>query len=115
MAAHGNSSEPEKTSQQLVSMPRWYLLVVLIVSLVALVLSGVAYTNLAIARSDRINRENIERAKQTGIENDKRWCTMLTRLDDNARQVPPTTASGKLVAQDIHDLRIRLGCPDGPR
>jgi hypothetical protein len=45
-------------------------------------------------------------------ENDRRWCSLLTDLD-NAYRAPPGPASelGQKVAAEIHRLRVSFGCP----
>jgi hypothetical protein len=81
------------------STPRWYALVVIVVSIMALAIAGVLYTNYAIARQDKIEREN-----------DRRWCELLVTLDEAYQGNPPQSETGRAVARTIHDLRNALGC-----
>lgn len=41
-------------------------------------------------------------------ESNRKWCALLTSLDQP--EVPPTTERGRQVQQQIHDLRLGLGC-----
>lgn len=91
MATHANGGR--------LSMPRWYLLVAIVVSLLLTAVSGVAYTNWSIGQQDRAERAN-----------DQRWCRLLTTLDQAYRAAPPTSETGQRLAADIHELRQELGC-----
>lgn len=82
------------------STPRWYLLLAIVVSMLALAVAGVIYTNYSIKRQNATEREN-----------DRRWCALLSTLDGAYSSAPPQTETGRRVAAAIHDLRIELGCP----
>lgn len=68
--------------------------------LVAVLLSSLvtAVAALALTRHER-------------AESDRRWCSLLSELDA-AYQTPPgpTTEVGRKVAEEIHQLRVGLGC-----
>jgi hypothetical protein len=81
------------------SMPRWYLLVAIVGSMLLLSLAGVVYTNWSIHQQDRAERAN-----------DQRWCKLLTTLDEAYQATPPQTPTGQRLAADIHKLRQELGC-----
>jgi hypothetical protein len=51
------------------------------------------------------------RAEMERAESDRRWCALLTELD-NAYEAPPgpTTETGRKVAAEIHQLRVGFGC-----
>jgi hypothetical protein len=67
---------------------------------------GVGYTNYV--QSQARHRTEAERA-----ESDRRWCALLTELDNAYATSPgPTTEVGKKVAAEIHQLRVGLGCPE---
>lgn len=83
----------------LLTTPRWYLLVAVVVSMMLLAAAGIVYTNWAIGRQDKAEREN-----------DRRWCEMLVTLDDAYGSSPPQSELGRRLAADIHKLRIDLGC-----
>lgn len=44
-------------------------------------------------------------------ESDRKWCSVVSTLDDAWAESPPTTTSGRNLAHDIADLRRRLECP----
>lgn len=46
-------------------------------------------------------------------ESDRRWCQLLTTLDEAYSAAPPTTPTGRRLAGDIHQLRAELGCGTG--
>ena len=90
MAANGHG---------LLTTPRWYLLVAVVVSMMMLAAAGIVYTNWAIARGAAAERES-----------DRRWCQLLTTLDDAYQAAPPQTETGRRLAADVHKLRAELGC-----
>ncbi len=81
------------------SMPRWYLLLAIVGSMLLLSLAGVWYTNWSVSQQDKSERAN-----------DQRWCKLLTTLDEAYQATPPQTPTGQRVAADIHNLRAELGC-----
>lgn len=81
------------------TLPWWYALAGLVVSVLLLGVSGVAYTNYALRQTDATEREN-----------DRRWCALLSTLDTSYKANPPQTETGRAVAKGIHDLRTALGC-----
>jgi hypothetical protein len=44
-------------------------------------------------------------------DDDRRWCALLSNLDDAYRQNPPTSPTGRQIAADMHNLRVGFGCP----
>lgn len=80
-------------------MPRWYLLVTIVASILVLSICGVGYTTYVDGK-----RASAER------EADRNWCTLLTTLDEAYSSAPPTTELGRRVAKAIRDLRLRLDC-----
>lgn len=51
---------------------------------------------------------NVAYTQQVQRESDARWCDLLSSLDQP--QVPATTERGRIVQQQIHQLRVDLGC-----
>lgn len=43
-------------------------------------------------------------------EQDQRWCSLMSTLDDAYMENPPATEPGRRVAEQIHQLRSELGC-----
>lgn len=89
----------EKAHNGRLSMPRWYLLLVMVGSMLMLSGAGVLYTNWSISQQDKAERAN-----------DQRWCKLLTTLDEAYQATPPQTPTGQRLAADIHNLRAELGC-----
>ncbi len=81
------------------TMPRWYAIAAVVVSLLLLGGLGFWYTNYSLAEADKTEREN-----------DRRWCQLLVTLDDAYSTVPPTSELGRRVADAIHALRTDLEC-----
>lgn len=82
------------------SLPRWYFLATVVVSVLLVAGAGIWYTNYAIKQQERTEREQ-----------DRRWCALLTQIDNSYQRTPPTTETGKVFAQTLHQLRVELGCP----
>jgi hypothetical protein len=84
----------------------WYAIAVSFVACLVIALAGVGYTNYV--QSQARHRTEAERA-----ESDRRWCALLTELDNAYATSPgPTTEVGKKVAAEIHQLRVGFGCPE---
>lgn len=49
-------------------------------------------------------------ANRVARESERRWCGLITTLDDAYREHPPQSDAGRQVAADIAHLRIDLGC-----
>jgi hypothetical protein len=79
----------------------WYSLLVILVGAVALGFANAAYTNYVQHQSEQRFRRAVEISQQ-------RWCDLLNSLDHP--EVPSTTERGKQIQQQIHDLRLGLGC-----
>jgi hypothetical protein len=78
-------------------MPLWYLLLAMVVSM------GLV-AGLALWAADRSARQS-----------ERRWCGLVATLDDTYRSTPPSTPSGRQVADQIHQLRAEFGCPPSNR
>lgn len=90
------------------STPRirlWYALLVSFIACVATAIGSVYYTSV-------VQRQAERRAEVAAQESDRRWCALLTDLDDAYQGPPrPTTELGRKVAQEIHRLRVGFSCP----
>lgn len=83
----------------------WYALLVSFVACVVVAGSSVGYASW-------VNQQAERRSEAARQESDRRWCALLTDLDDAYQGPPkPTTALGLKVAEEIHRLRIGFGCP----
>lgn len=70
-----------------------YAIAVAFFAVVAIALAGVVYTSYVQRQSER------------------KWCSVVSTLDDAYRETPPATAPGRNLAASIADLRRELGCP----
>lgn len=73
--------------------PSWY-------TVAAILLSSIVTASVALVVAVRVNAES-----------DRKWCSVVTTLDDAWTQTPPTTPAGQNLARDFHELRQRLDCP----
>jgi hypothetical protein len=62
---------------------------------------NVAYTSHVSERADR-------RQAELRQQQDRRWCPLLASLDQPGQ--PPTTERGRLIQEQIHQLREDTGC-----
>lgn len=70
-----------------------YLAILALVAAVAVGVNSIVYAN------------SVER------QSNRNWCDLVTRLDDAYQQNQPTSDLGRQIAADMHNLRVRLGCP----
>lgn len=70
-----------------------YAVVVAFIACVSIAFGSVAYAN------------HVQR------DSDRKWCKLVGTLDDAYREQPPTTPTGKNVADSVAQLRHDLGCP----
>jgi hypothetical protein len=71
---------------------RRYALVAVYVSMVVLTMASLLY------------------AQHVAESSARKWCSLVSTLDDAYRGQPPTTPTGERVASDIHQLRRDLRC-----
>lgn len=84
----------------------WYALLVSFLACVVVAGSSVGYAGW-------VNAESQKRAAAARVESDRRWCSLLTALDETYQGPPsPTTELGRKVAAEIHELRVAFGCPE---
>lgn len=48
--------------------------------------------------------------RRDSATNQRKFCTVVSTMDDSYRETPPTTVAGKNLAQSITQLRHDLGC-----
>jgi hypothetical protein len=73
---------------------QWYALLAIFASMFALTAVSLGYANYVANESSR------------------KWCELVVTLDDTYTQTPPSTPSGRKVAQEIHNLRNSLKCKE---
>lgn len=44
-------------------------------------------------------------------ESERKWCGVVSTMDDAYRDTPPQTPTGRKIAADIARLRADFGCP----
>lgn len=76
--------------------PSWY-------TVAAMLLSSIVTASVALIVALHANAES-----------DRKWCSVVSTLDDAWAESPPATDSGRNLARDIADLRRRLDCPSRP-
>ena len=81
------------------STPRWLVLVTVVLSMLALGIAGVSYTSYVDGKREAAEREA-----------DRRWCELLSTLDEAYSAVPPTSELGRRVAAQIRKLRGDFNC-----
>ncbi|HEY9367007.1 hypothetical protein [Streptomyces sp.] len=81
---------------------RWAVLMVL----VAAVLVGAAN----VVYTGHVQQQSERRQEQARQEAERRWCPLLATLDQPG--VPATTERGRVVQEQIHQLRIETGCEE---
>lgn len=83
----------------------WYAITVAFAACLITAIASVGY-------SSWVNSESQRRSQQARVESDRRWCALLSDLDDAYQGPPaPTTELGRKVAAEIHRLRIAFACP----
>ena len=78
------------------NVSEWRKLIMFVVTLFVFVLGSSYYANW--------------KAERTARENDQRWCSLLGTMDAAYQQNPPTTPTGRKLAQDIHGLHEGFQC-----
>lgn len=67
-------------------------------------LAGVLVTMLALAGANLVYTNWVDRSSN------RKWCELISTLDDSYKAARPQTAAGQKVAADIAKLRVDLGC-----
>jgi len=84
----------------------WYAITLAFVAVLVVSFAGVGYTTFVQKQAER-------RAAAVRVESDRRWCALLSDLDEAYEGPPkPTTELGEKVAAEIHKLRVSFGCPE---
>lgn len=81
---------------------------------VLLVAGNVTYTSYvqhqADVRQQQARADFEQRQEQARREADLRWCALMAKLDQPEQ--PATTERGRAIQQQIHQLRLDLGCEE---
>jgi hypothetical protein len=81
----------------------WYAMTVTFVVTIAFAAASVLYANHAAEQA-------VERSNEIDRESNRRWCALLTTLDDAYKQTPPKTDAGRNLAAETVRLRREFGC-----
>jgi hypothetical protein len=84
-------------------VPLWYALLAVVVSVLAIMVANVGYTV-------HVQREAAAAQREADREADRRWCGLITTLDEGYSVSPPQTEIGRKLARDIRALRVEFGC-----
>lgn len=49
-------------------------------------------------------------ANRVARESERKWCNIVSTMDDSYAQTPPQTPAGRRIAADIAKLRTEFGC-----
>jgi len=87
---------------------RWVFYSILTAALSSIVMGVVAiqYANYAIHQSQLQSNKTI-------IETQQQWCEIIITFDNGYRNTPPTTPTGKLLAEEFARLRREFQCQKG--
>lgn len=77
-------------------------------SLIIVVASCLLISIVSVIYSTHVSNDSVARAR----ENTRQFCSLMQTLDGAYRAQPPPTDTGKLVATEVHNLVIALGCTD---
>lgn len=80
----------------------------------AILASSLVMSIASVAIALHVNSESDRKAELARVESEKKWCSVVATLDDSYAEQPPTTATGKNVAEGIAGLRLSLHCPPRP-
>lgn len=77
-------------------------------SLVMVAGAAVLVAALGFVYTSNVQRQADQRWHAQQVQADQRWCDLLATLDQPGQ--PTTTERGRVVQQQIHQLRAELGC-----
>ena len=84
-------------------VPLWYALLAVVVSVLAITVANISYTA-------HVQREAAAAQRDADREADRRWCGLITTLDEGYSVSPPQTEIGRKLARDIKSLRAEFDC-----
>lgn len=97
--------------RQPLTVTRWWALLVICSSLVAVTLSGILYTGYVDGQRERAERQARAQLEQQEREADRRWCRLLQLFNSIYAASPPQTGNGAAIAREMLILTRELGCP----
>jgi len=90
----------------------WYPIAMMGLVMILITAGNIIYTNHVDSERVKAEREALAAVQQAEREADRRWCTLMTLLDNayNNPATPPVSELGRAVAKAVHDIRVDLGC-----
>ena len=89
-----------------ITFKAWYSLAILFATCIILLVVNLGVSKYVADQSYKRSQAGIDRA----IQNQKNFCALMVTLDQAYSSEPPPTATGKLIASEIHALVSNLGC-----
>lgn len=96
------TEEQSTEHQTVIVLKRKYVIAQLVVFLTLFVLLVALYQYVGYVDRERNRQER---------EKDKQFCQLFGGIDKQYQKSPPPTESGKVFAEDIHELVRNLHCP----
>lgn len=81
------------------SKPRWYALLMVVLSMIVLTGLSVGWTSYVDGQREQSEREA-----------DRRWCVLLVIVDDAYSDAPPTTETGRRLAEAYRQMLKAFDC-----
>lgn len=79
--------------------------------LVMVVLVPGLFSAMVLLISLRTNQHAIEAERSSQVASDQAMCQLVSILDDAYKGTPPSTETGRRVAEAMHSLRVASRCP----
>lgn len=99
-------SRPARPTQ-----PVWYSVVAILVCIVMMTVTTTVLLQRQADQAAELSRQARQEAQQAARESERRWCGLVTSLDDAYRSSPPQTPVGQRMAMELATLRMQFGCP----
>jgi len=82
-----------------------YTVLMIMASMLVVAATSIVYSN-------HVGQVSDERAMMAQRDSDRRWCGLLTIMDNayNQSSQAPQTAIGKAIAEGIHELKVAFSC-----
>jgi hypothetical protein len=97
--------------RQPLTVPRWYALLVICVSLVSLAGMNIAYTSYVDSQREKAERKALAAVHVAEREADRRWCSFLTTLRDALSQsTNPDSPFVVSLSREVTSLILSTGC-----
>jgi len=85
----------------------------LVYTVLTAALSSIVMGVIAIQYANYAIRQSQAQSNKTIIETQQQWCEIIITFDNGYRNSPPTTPTGKLLAEEFSRLRREFQCKEG--